>query len=106
MSSVGTELRLHLSRGLRTFVCRPHSRTLPSNSAFSPNPVQAAGVNTTQMIFPEIIRVIAFVFVFYIKLCLLDPESVLRTKLGCVKLKIWEKQTMEAGSLVMEKSQL
>lgn len=43
------------------------------------------------MISTEIIQVIALIFVFYIKFCLLDPESMLRTKVGCVKLKIWEK---------------
>lgn len=47
--------------------------------------------NTTQMISTKIVQVIALIFVFYIKLCLLDLGSVLRTKLGCVKLKIWEK---------------
>lgn len=60
-------------------------------SSFSPNWVRAAWINTTQMIFTEIIQVIAFVFVFHIKWCLLDSQSVLRTKLGCVKLKIWGK---------------
>ena len=43
------------------------------------------------MIFTEITQVIASVFSFYIKLCSLDPKSVLRIKLGCVKLKIWGK---------------
>lgn len=41
------------------------------------------------MIFTEITQVIASVFSFYIKLRLLDPKSVLRRKLGCVKWKIW-----------------
>lgn len=49
------------------------------------------------MIFTEITEVIASVFSFYIKLCLLDPKSVLRIKLGCVKLKIWGKP--DYGSL-------
>lgn len=43
------------------------------------------------MISTEIIQVIALGFAFYIKLCSLDPESMLRTKLGCVKLKIRDK---------------